>query len=154
VKILFVCTGNTCRSSMAEALMKRLAAQSSESIEVRSAGIAAVEGEPASGHARTVMKELGLNLDDHRASGITREAVEWADLILTMTTGQRDAVVRRFPDAAPKTHVLKEYASTDVGGSDIQDPFLQPVEVYRKVAGEISEALSKVVEKIKGFGKG
>lgn len=87
-RLLFVCSGNTCRSPMAEAITRRAAADRGwRHFEVRSAGTGAVAGSPASEQARATAERRGLSLDRHRASLLTEESIAWADLVLTMSPG-------------------------------------------------------------------
>ena len=110
MNILFVCTGNTCRSSMAQALLQHmLDEQGLADIVVRSAGIAAEQGAKASPLAEQALQELGIDLKQHRAQGIDGDLVNWADLILTMTRRHKEVVIASFPAASEKTHVLKEF---------------------------------------------
>lgn len=146
--ILFVCTGNTCRSSMAEGMFKKMlkeAAQKKEGVRVISAGTATMKGLKASENAIRVMEEKGIDLTYHAATPITKDLIEEADLILTMTKNHKQQVLQMVPTAKEKVYTLKEYAG-DTG--DILDPFGQSVCVYRDCAKEIEEGLKVLVQKI------
>ncbi|CAM3837697.1 low molecular weight protein arginine phosphatase [Mesobacillus zeae] len=143
-RILFVCTGNTCRSPMAEAL---LANKGIPGVEVRSAGVFAANGSDASLHAKKVMEENNLSLS-HRSSLLTESEVGWATLILTMTESHKGAVLSYFPDAAGKIYTLKEFAG-EQEGLDIADPFGGNVGLYRESFKEIAEAIEKSLEYLK-----
>ncbi|MUT65100.1 low molecular weight protein arginine phosphatase [Paenibacillus sp. NEAU-GSW1] len=108
-RILFVCTGNTCRSPMAEAMLKDMAQREGLRIEVRSAGVSTIDGLAISGHAAQTLREK--RVEHHGASrSISGEAVDWADLILTMTSGHKRGLLQWYPEAVDKTHTLKEFA--------------------------------------------
>lgn len=111
MNVLFVCTGNTCRSAMAEPLMRlRLEkAGISNRVEVRSAGVAAHAGQPASKGARTVLSTHGLDGEAHLATPLDDELVRWADLILTMSQGHKRSILERHFEALDKTFLLKEF---------------------------------------------
>lgn len=111
-RILFVCTGNTCRSPMAEGLFRKMAEREGLSCEVRSAGVSAWDGSPISQHSGHILQARGV-FDRLSSNAVTDENVLWADLILTMTSGHKEAVIRRYPEAVDKVYTLKEYAEDD-----------------------------------------
>lgn len=155
--ILFVCTGNTCRSPMAGALAAVIAQNEDYSGELKilTAGIAAFGQEPASPQAVEAMNELGLDISGHRSSLLTQEMVGEAELILCMTGNQKNFILRMFPNAADKVFLLKEYArdngEEDVHVSfisrDILDPFGHTPEQYRLCAAELQEHVTKSIIK-------
>jgi protein-tyrosine-phosphatase len=108
-RILMVCTGNTCRSPMAEVMLKDLAARNGKPLEVRSAGVSTVNGLPISSHAATTLRKRKLALPG-TSTALTHDEVAWADLILTMTAGHKRAILQRFPEAVARIYTLKEYA--------------------------------------------
>ncbi|MDN5347023.1 MAG: ribose 5-phosphate isomerase [Clostridia bacterium] len=151
-KILFVCTGNTCRSSLAAVIAAQAAARqgfSPEDIQIYSAGLAAVEGMPATPEAIQAAREMGLDLSNHRAAGLTGEMVKEAGLILTMTRGHKEALLKLYPEAQGKVFTLKEYVNPGSADPDIADPIGRPLEVYRRTARELEELTSKLLEKVR-----
>ncbi|MGI6492411.1 MAG: low molecular weight protein arginine phosphatase [Pelotomaculum sp.] len=148
MKILFVCTGNTCRSSMAAALARHLLAERSwgpEEFLVASAGIAAVEGEPASREAIQALAEMGVDLRGHRAAGLTAEDLAQADLVLTMTAWHRRHVQELHPGEAHKVFTLADYARTE---GDIPDPIGQPLQSYRATALRLKDLIDKALDRL------
>ncbi len=146
--ILFVCTGNTCRSPMAEVLMRQLAAEKlackADDLEQRgviitSAGLAAAPGCKPSNEAAVVMKEKGLSLSDHESQPLTEKLVRHADLILTLTEGHRQAIVRRWPECSNRTQTLR------LDGADVGDPIGGSIAIYRECAQQIENALKQRV---------
>jgi protein arginine phosphatase len=136
-RVLLVCTGNTCRSPMAEAILKSLRPD----WEVKSAGIMAETGTPASGHSRTTVAERRLSLDRHSSQPVREELIEWADEILVMGEGHRRALLGKYPRARDKTRLLKEAAGLSQPW-DISDPVGQSLAVYQQCAEELEQALS------------
>jgi protein-tyrosine phosphatase len=142
--ILIVCTGNTCRSPMAESLLKDKLKSHVESVTFRvvSAGVAAQPGGPASEGALVAMKERGLSLDEHQSRSISQSLLERSDLILTMTSNHRQAILSRWPHVSSKVFCLAS------AGSDVSDPYGGPIEAYRKCADRIDQCLDEWVEKL------
>ncbi|NEW08915.1 low molecular weight protein arginine phosphatase [Paenibacillus sp. SYP-B3998] len=112
MRILFVCTGNTCRSPLAEGLLRIRVHKEGLVAEIRSAGVSAVTGGPISRNSASILKEAGFE-EQISSLAIQASEVNWADLILTMTIGHKRAVIQHFPDAIDKTFTLKEYVEDD-----------------------------------------
>jgi protein-tyrosine-phosphatase len=141
--ILFICTGNTCRSPMAEALfLHRLGEQ--EAWQACSAGIYAGAGTPASDHAIEVMHELGLDISGHRSRPLTAELVDRSDLIVTMTASHRFEILQDFPEVGNRVYLIKSFGTSKVP-DDIPDPVGGSVEAYRKTRDEIHRAVSDLI---------
>jgi protein-tyrosine phosphatase len=143
--LAIVCTGNTCRSPMAEVMMRRRlreATGDSEPISVISAGLAAYSGDLASSQAVEVMQRRGLDLTGHRSQLLTDQVLQLADLVLTMTRGHRDAILARYPEAAGRVFTLR------VDGGDIGDPVGSPSEVYAACADQIDAQLAIWAERL------
>lgn len=136
--IALVCTGNTCRSPMAEVLLRERLRQKTgreDAVLVVSAGVAAMPGCGAALQAVEVMGQRGLDLTGHASRPLDDRLIELSDLILTMTAQHRDAIVARWPHAAERVKTLLR------DGRDVSDPVGAPVEVYTACADQIDQEL-------------
>lgn len=137
--ILFVCTGNTCRSPMAEAILK---SKKLPNIEVKSAGVFAAPGVDMSPHTKQVLNENNISLK-HQATQLNQNTVNWADLILTMTNSHKQMILQQFPQSKQKTYTLKEFALKQDG--DISDPFGGTIDTYRETFKELQSVIEQLL---------
>jgi len=145
--VLFVCTGNICRSPLAAALMQRaLAERGVDSIDVSSAGTGAWDGAPVSEGAYLVGLEQGLDLSAHRARLLTRDLVERSDLILTMARHHRARVDELGGQG--RVFVFGEYAGREGEAAEVSDPFGGDLNVYRDTCVELAALVAAGVERI------
>lgn len=147
--MLFICTGNSCRSVMAEAIIrKRLYELGKDSINVRSAGVRALSGLPPSDETIKVIKEEGVDVSDFRTKNVTTDMIREADLILTMEAMHKDEILSLVPEAKSKTYLLKEYknpSKINSGGFNVRDPIGKPIEEYRIIRDEIKNEIERFV---------
>lgn len=154
--VLFVCTGNTCRSVMAEHLLRHYAREAGLDLQTASAGLRAYPGDEASEFALTVLEELGLDASGHRSRRVHLRLLEEHDLILAMTAQHKQGLLKLAPELAERVFLLKEFVERKafVGQElgewiekdyEISDPFGQSLEVYRRSREEIGQEVQALV---------
>lgn len=146
MKVLFVCTGNTCRSPMAEGILKKLARDKELNLQVNSAGIAVYQGGPAAQNTIEVMNDINIDMSNHRSSQLSKASMEEANLILTMSRGHKYGILNEFPDHEDKVFNLIEYAYGKDG--DIGDPYGGSKELYEEIRDEIYRAIELIVDSL------
>lgn len=143
-KIVFVCTGNTCRSPMAEGLLRALLPADS-GWEVCSAGICAGDGFPVSRNSVDALREKEIDISNHLSQNLSPELIEQADLLVTMTRQHRVAILSFSPESADKVFLLKSFGIAQSAAADIADPVGEGLDVYRRVRDEIDAALPDLI---------
>jgi protein-tyrosine-phosphatase len=150
--ILFVCSGNSCRSPIAEGLLREKLPQRIDGREVMisSAGTLGINGMPAADHAQTVVAEHLGDLSGHRSQGVRRQMVAGADLILVMSKNHLEYFQDRYPQFLAKVHLLKSFAKPDPPeDADIADPIGCDLETYRECAQIINDELERILPAVK-----
>ena len=146
--VVLVCTGNTCRSPMAEILLKKRVADrfgckiselDDRGIVIMSAGISASPGGRSAAEAIETMQARGLDLTQHESQPLSERIVRFADVVITMTRGHRQAILEAWPDAEPRVHLISH------GRGDVADPIGGPLDLYRRCADQLDEYLEKWV---------
>jgi protein arginine phosphatase len=145
--LLFVCSGNTCRSPLAAALTERLiGARGWHHVSVGSAGTAALNGSPATEHALAVAAENGLDLSTHRSHELSADLLEWADLVLTMTPSQYETVARMGGSA--KVALVTDFIEGPGAGEAVHDPFGGDLPMYRRTYAQLEEAADALLARL------
>ncbi|MDF2375880.1 MAG: low molecular weight protein arginine phosphatase [Verrucomicrobiales bacterium] len=144
-RILFVCTGNVCRSPMAEGLFRDLAEKSGHEIEVASAGLGAMDGHGPSQNSVIAMKELGIDISAQRSQMFTPEMVDDFTHIFGMGDGHIETIRAYFPHSLEKTFVLREFIAKDEYDLNVPDPIGGDLEEYQLTRDLIEESMSSIL---------
>jgi len=146
-RLVFVCTGNTCRSPMAKAIFTGLLVDRDiKDIEVSSTGLAAINGVPASPEAIEVMAGEGFDLSRHQSRQLSLELILPADYILTMTVAQRDYLQEKYPDKAMTIFTINDFAGKV--SQDIIDPLGRGIAAYKECAAQLKRLLPQVLDRM------
>jgi protein-tyrosine-phosphatase len=148
--ILFVCTGNSCRSVMAEGIFKQAVSDRADEFIVGSAGVRAMDGFPASAETIRVMKEHGIDVSHHKSRRLTPAMVRAADKILVMEVLHKLEILQSWPEAGEKVHLLTDYAGNAKSRGleiEIPDPIQMSESFYKNVFQEIRECVLVLAEK-------
>jgi len=153
--VLFICTGNTCRSPMAEGLLKA-ALKGRENVRVVSAGVAAMPGQPASPETRDVLQKNEADLPEFRSQQVDQLLLKSADWVIAMTASHADVLMQYFPVDAPEVHLLTDFINPDecLSGSDVADPIGMGKSAYEEVAEVMRLAMPGVIAAVEGGGVG
>lgn len=144
MNVYFVCTGNTCRSPMAAAILKH---KNVDNIQVKSAGVYAIDGAPMSENAQAVLNEEGIDVT-HSSQLFSQDDIQWADVILTMTAAHKQIILQMYPEAWEKTFTLTEYIEKPHLG-DVLDPFGGSISQYKNTFDELNQYIDEATSRLR-----
>jgi len=149
-RVLFICSGNMCRSPMAKALFKDLVRKDFElrsaNICADSAGTLSLGQNPATAEAIQVTYEIGLDITPHRSKHVYGELIDWSDIVLVMEYKHKHYILEHFPLATGKVYLLTQFVGKE---GDVPDPIGCSIEIYRECADQLTSLLSLAVERMK-----
>jgi protein-tyrosine phosphatase len=148
INVLFVCTGNLCRSPMAEYLLRSRLKPATPWM-ITSAGLSAADGLPASQTAIGVMAGAGVDISSHRSRSLTKDLVDEATIILVMTNAHSMEIKNRFPDASDRVHLLAYFGKNKL--MEISDPIGCSVEFYHRTLCEITDCIGGLIRYLKAY---
>ena len=148
MKIMFICTGNICRSAMAHKMLEKEAKKQNKNVEVYSCGIWAEDGNIPTYEGIKTMKDYGIDLTTHRATNIRNSNIEQMDVILCATNNHKNSVIAMYPELQNKVYTMKEYAGYPSYDLDIKDPWGYGLDIYKNCAKEIENCIANILKKI------
>ncbi len=147
--IMFVCTGNTCRSPMAAAALNKLLEEKCPGrFRVISSGTHAADGFPATKYAVEAARIWDCDISSHKSRQLSRKLIDESDLVFAMAPEHLAEVRRLAPTAKERSYLLKSFPSASPDGDGVEDPIGQPLDKYNEVFLEISEYLGKNLDEI------
>lgn len=145
--ILFVCTGNSCRSVMAKAFLdKKLKERNREDLEVLSGGIMMLEGLSPTEYTKQILQREGIDVSSHHSQKVNKEMINSADIILVMERLHEQRVLELTAQVKNRLFLLKEFAKIKDNNLDIADPIGKPLEFYKQIFVVIKQAIERIVE--------